>query len=54
MEVTNRFKAVDLIDRVPKELGTEIQILYKRESSKPSPRKKNAKSQNGYLMRPYK
>ena len=31
VEVTNRFKGLHLIDRVPEELGTEIQILYKRE-----------------------
>ena len=31
VEVTSRFKGVDLIDRLPEELGKEIQILYKRE-----------------------
>ena len=28
--------------------------LYRRQGSRPSPRKRNAKRQNGYLWRPYK
>jgi len=28
--------------------------LYRRQGSRPSPRKRNAKRQNGYLRRPYK
>ena len=28
--------------------------LYRRQRSRPSPRKRNAKRQNGYLRRPYK
>ena len=27
MEVTNRFKGLDLIDRVPEELGTEVRDI---------------------------
>ena len=43
VEVTNRFKGLDLIDRVPKELWKSFAILYRRHWSKPSPRKRNAK-----------
>ena len=31
MEVTNKFKGLDLIDRVPEELWTKFVILYKRQ-----------------------
>ena len=30
VEVTNRFKGLDLIDRVPEELWTEVHTLYRR------------------------
>ena len=50
VEVRNRFKGLDLIDRVPVELWT----LYRRQGSRPSPWKRNAKKQNGCLGRPYK
>ena len=56
VEVTNRFKGLDLIrhfsSRMPEELRTEVWTLYRRQWSKPSPR--NAKRQNGCLRRPYK
>ena len=45
MEVTNRFKGLDLIDRVPEEHGQRFMILYRRQGSRPSPRKRNAKRQ---------
>ena len=54
VEVMNRFKGLDLIDRVPEELWTEVVTLYRRQGSRPSPRKRNAKRQNGGLRRPYK
>ena len=54
MEVRNRFKGLDLIDRVPDELWTEVPDIYRRQGSRPSPRKRNAKKQNGCLRRPYK
>ena len=54
LEVRNRFKGLDLIERVPDELGRRFMTLYRRQGSRPSPRKKNAKKQNGYLRRPYK
>ena len=54
VEVRNRFKGPDLIDRVPDELWTGFMTLYRRQGSRPSPRKRNAKKQNGCLGRPYK
>ena len=54
MEVRNRFKGLDLIDRVPDELWNEVVTLYRRQGSRPSPWKRNAKKQNGCLGRPYK
>ena len=43
MEVTNRFKGLDLIDRAPEELWTEVPDLVQEKVSRPSPRKRNAK-----------
>ena len=53
VEVRNRFKGLDLIDRVPDELWTEVCDTV-QEGSRPSPWKRNAKKQNGCLGRPYK
>ena len=52
VEVRNRFKGLDLIDRVPNE--RRFMTLYRRQGSGSSPRKRNAKKQNGCLWRPYK
>ena len=52
VKVTNRFKGLDLIDRVPDELWTEVRDIV--QGSRPSPRKRNAKKQNRCLRRPYK
>ena len=54
VKVRNRFKGLDLIDRVPEELWTEVVTLYRRQRSRPSPRKRNANSENLCLRRPYK
>ena len=55
VEVRNRFKGLDLIDRVPDELWMEVVTLYRAQESRPSPKKRNAKKQNGCLQRrPYK
>ena len=54
VEVRNRFKGLDLIDRVPEELWTEVRDIVQRQESKPFPRKRNAKRQNGCLRRLYK
>ena len=54
VEVRNRCKGLDLIDRVPDELWTEVRDIVQRQGSRPSPWKRNAKRQNGCLGRPYK
>ena len=54
VEARNRFKGLDLIDRVPDELWKRFATLYRRQGSRPSPWKRNAKKQNGCLGRPYK
>ena len=51
--MTNRFKGLDLIECL-KNYGQRSVTLYRRQGSKPSPRKRNAKRQNGCLRRPYK
>ena len=52
VEVRNIFKRLDLIDRVPD--GWRFMTFYRRQGVRPSPRKRNAKKQNGCLRRPYK
>ena len=54
VELRNRFKGLDLIDRVPDELWTEVHDIVQGQGSRPSPWKRNAKKQNGCLERPYK
>ena len=49
----DRFKGLDLIDRVPEELWTGVCDIVQEEVIKTIP-KKNAKRQNGCLRRPYK
>ena len=44
VEVRNTFKGLDLLDRVPDQLWTEVVTLYRRQGSRPSQRKRNAKS----------
>ena len=53
VEVTNRFKGLDLTECL-KNYGWRFMTLYRRQGSRPSPRKRNAKRQNGCLRRPYK
>ena len=40
VEVRNRFKGQDLIDRVPDELWTEVHDILRRQGSRQSPGKK--------------
>ena len=54
MDVRNRFRGLDLIDRVPDELWTEVHNIVRRQGSRPSPWKRNAKKQNGCRGKPYK
>ena len=53
VEVINRVKGLDLIECL-KNYGRRFVTLYRRQGSRPSPRKGNAKKQNGCLRRPYK
>ena len=53
LEVTNRFKGLDLIQCL-KNYEQRFMTLYRGQWSRPSPRKRNAKRQNGFLRGPYK
>ena len=54
MEVRNRFKGLDLVDRVPDELWTEVLDIVQETGIKTIHMKRNAKKQNGCPGRPYK
>ena len=43
MEVRDRFKGLDLIDRVPKELWTEVPDIVQEAGIKTTPKKKKRK-----------
>ena len=43
MEVRNRFKGLDLIDRVPDELWTEVRDIVQKTGFKTIPKKKKCK-----------
>ena len=49
VEVRNRFKGLDLIDREPDELWTEVRDIVKETGIKTIPMEKKAKKQNGCL-----
>ena len=53
VEVRNRFKGLDLIECLMN-YGRRLVTWYRRQGSRPSPWKRNAKKQNGCLERPYK
>jgi len=53
VEVTNRFKGLDLIECL-KTYGWRFMTLYRREGSRPSPRRRHEKRQNGCPRRPNK
>ena len=54
VEVRNRFKGLDLIDRVPDELWMEVRGIVQETGIKIIPMERNAKKQNGCLGRAYK
>ena len=54
VEVRNRVKGLDLIDRVPDELRNEVCDIVQETGIKTIPMEKKAKKQNGCLGRPYK
>ena len=53
VEVRNRFKGLDLIECLMN-YEQKFVTLYRRQGARPSPRKRNAKRQNGCLRKPYK
>ena len=54
VEVTNRFRGLDLIDRVPEELQTEVHDIVQEAVIKTIPKKKKCKKAKWLLRRPYK
>ena len=53
VEMRDKFKGLDLIECLMN-YGQRLVTLYRRQGSRPSPWKRNAKKQNGCLGRPYK
>ena len=45
VKVTNRFKGLDVIDRVPEELWTEVSDIVQEAVVKTIPKKKKCKSE---------
>jgi len=54
LEVRNRFKGLDPMDRVPEELWMEVHDIVQEAVIKTVPKKKKCKKANGCLRRPYK
>ena len=54
VEVRNRFKGLDLIDRVPDELWNEAFDIVQETGIKTILMEKKCKKENGCLGRPYK
>ena len=56
VEVINRFQGLDLIDRVPEELWTEVRNIVQEVVTRTIPKKKKCKKerQNDCLRRPYR
>ena len=54
VEVRNILKGLDLIDRVPDELWTEVHDIVQETGIKTILKKRNVKRKNGCLKRTYK
>ena len=54
VEVRNRFKGLDLIDRVPDVLWMEVHDIVQETGSKTITKKKQCKKAKWLLRRPYK
>ena len=52
--VRNRFKELDLVDRVPDELWMEVRNTVQETGIKTIPKKKKCKKQNGCMKRAYR
>ena len=49
MEVTNRFKGTDLVDRMPEELGTEVHNVVHKAVTKTIPKNKKCKKAQWFV-----
>ena len=54
VEVRNRFKGLDLTDRVPDELWTEVRDIVQKTGIKTIPMEKKCEKAKCCLRRPYK
>ena len=54
VEVRNKFKGLDLIDRMPEELWMEVHDIVQEAGLKTIPKKKKCKKAKWFLRRPYK
>jgi len=54
VEVTNKFKGLNLVDRLPEELWTEVHNIEQEVVTKIISKKKKRKKANGCLRRAYK
>ena len=54
VEMRNRLKGLDLVDRVPEELWMEVHNAVEEAVTKIIPKKRNARRQSGFLRWPYK
>ena len=54
VEVTSRFKGLDLVQRVPEELWMEVHNILQEALTKIIQKKKKCKRQSGCLRRLYK
>ena len=54
VEVRNRFKGLDLIDRVPDDLWTEVHDIVQETGVKTIHMEMKSKKENGCLRRTYK
>ena len=51
VEMMNRFKGLDLVDRVSEELWTEVPNSVQEAVTKANPKKKKSKKESGCLMK---
>ena len=54
VEVMNRFEGLDLVDRVPEEVWTEVHNIVQEAVNETIHKTGNATRQTGCLRRPYK
>ena len=54
VEVTNKIKGLDLVNRMPEDLWTEVHNIAQDVVIKTIPQKEKCEKQNGCLKRPYK